>query len=364
MLSRKQLKVIWVGPIVGPSHLSKYKAVSPAANKWQMNFITSLMKQGIQVINVSYLPEQIFPKGRLFPYYKQHNDSIFSIQSKYINLPKLKNVTLGANIFKEISKHNDSEVVITYNNYIPHTKAASLAKKKYNMKWVNIVADDNFVEGPDLTLFLSYGYFLKSEISPKMHIDGGLYPLTKDDYKPKRSVILFSGALNKWTGIEEFAEQFLKLDQRQFELHIYGKGDSILLRKLSASDRIKLKGFVSDEELEKSMQECFAFVNPRPIDIPGGENNFPSKLLEYLRYGKPVISTKTAGIAPYYDNVLYYYDPLDTSSLVSTINKLSNLDDNDMKLHRHNIEKLYSNHNWNSISDSFLKKIKSLWFKE
>lgn len=353
-------RVLWIGPIIKNEDVGKFYAISPAANKWQTNFITSLQDNGIDVINISYLPEPVFPKGKLCPHYKKKNTLVRSIQAKYINLPKIKNNSLGNSLIKKLKKYGNADFVITYNNYIPHIKAAEFAVKKLNMKWINIVADDRFVEGPHLTVFLSYGYYNKSNISSKIHIDGGLYPITEKYNESRKNVILFSGALNKWTGIENFAEEFVKLSQNKFELHIYGKGDSLLLNKLSVYNNIKIKGFVSDEELEKNMQECYAFVNPRPIDIPGGENNFPSKLLEYLKYGKPIISTKTAGIAPYYDNVLFYYDPQDRTSLESVINKLNNLNDNDLEMYRKKVDDLYSTHNWNSLANLFLDIIKSI----
>jgi glycosyltransferase involved in cell wall biosynthesis len=45
-------------------------------------------------------------------------------------------------------------------------------------------------------------------------------------------------------------------------------------------------------------------VNPRPNSVVDSQHNFPSKLLEYLSYGKPVISTCTPGIAPEYSHVI------------------------------------------------------------
>jgi glycosyltransferase involved in cell wall biosynthesis len=46
------------------------------------------------------------------------------------------------------------------------------------------------------------------------------------------------------------------------------------------------------------------FVNPRPSSIADNRMNFPSKILEYLSYAKPVVSTWTPGLSPEYEGVL------------------------------------------------------------
>ena len=40
-------------------------------------------------------------------------------------------------------------------------------------------------------------------------------------------------------------------------------------------------------------------VNPRNMNLPENENNFPSKIMEYLATGKPIISTRFPGWEKY-----------------------------------------------------------------
>jgi hypothetical protein len=47
-------------------------------------------------------------------------------------------------------------------------------------------------------------------------------------------------------------------------------------------------------------------VNPRPVETADSCTNFPSKLLEYLPYEIPIVSTRAPGIGPHYDDVLVY----------------------------------------------------------
>ena len=52
------------------------------------------------------------------------------------------------------------------------------------------------------------------------------------------------------------------------------------------------------------MAQADCFVNPRPSCLAGNEANFPSKILEYMAYMKPIVSTMTPGLHPSYSQIL------------------------------------------------------------
>jgi glycosyltransferase involved in cell wall biosynthesis len=81
-------------------------------------------------------------------------------------------------------------------------------------------------------------------------------------------------------------------------------------------------GFVSEEKLISLSRQADIFVNPRPSSIPGNERNFPSKILEYLTFGKPVVSTWTPGLAPEYRDVLIVPDEENPQCLAQTIDRV------------------------------------------
>jgi len=57
------------------------------------------------------------------------------------------------------------------------------------------------------------------------------------------------------------------------------------------------------------MRSAWIYVNPRSLAEESVQNTFPSKILEYLRYGKPILSTKTSGIGSKYDNFYFIIKP-------------------------------------------------------
>jgi len=78
-------------------------------------------------------------------------------------------------------------------------------------------------------------------------------------------------------------------------------------------------GFVSETELIKIAKQTDIFVNPRPSHIPENAQNFPSKLLEYLAFGKPVVSTWTAGLSEEYKGLLVLLARETEECLINTL---------------------------------------------
>ncbi|MGC3999847.1 MAG: glycosyltransferase [Anaeromyxobacter sp.] len=88
-----------------------------------------------------------------------------------------------------------------------------------------------------------------------------------------------------------------------------GKGHNELVGRAVARDsRIRFFGLVPEAELERLAGLATAFLNPRPPELTASAHNFPSKVLEYLSYGHPVVSTWTPGLSPEYRDVLVLTD--------------------------------------------------------
>ena len=90
-----------------------------------------------------------------------------------------------------------------------------------------------------------------------------------------------------------------------FELWISGFGDVQTFKKsLPKDNRIKYLGLLNKDQLCDKYQAANVFLNPRPINMLGNDNNFPSKLFDYLAWNKPIISTWSNGFSPEYRKVL------------------------------------------------------------
>ena len=343
--------IIWIGPIVKNGDLKISKAISPAANVWQLGFIGGLMENNYEVLSISYVPRASWPNDSIWcskhaalskiELFEQHTISYLNI--KYIREFWMAIAMLKMMISK-LSKKNEY-IIITYNPLKRHSLLANWFKLFFKSTWISIVADDLAKGKPDYTLFLSYDYYKRFLLPNKLFCDGGITVRNKISdqiNKESKKSLIYAGSLNKWTGIIDFIKLFSNVDSDEFTLNIYGKGNENEIQDVinkTGSKNIILHGFVSDDTLEKACFNAYAFVNPRATNISNSENNFPSKLLYYLSFKKPIISTQSKGISNLYDEILFYFS--DSDSLQEQLEKVKDSD-------------FYNNHI--IIIDSFIKE--------
>lgn len=353
--------ILWIGVIVKSNKIGAYKVVSAAANNWQQRFINGLVDNGIKVSCVTYLPDSYWPKGKLRP--KLNPDDLPEIANvssvSYLNIPFCREITLGISLISIILKERMSfDLLITYNPFKRHIYLGTFIKKVLKKKWALIIADGNMYGKPDIGIYLSYNTFLLHK-GKKILMQGGISDFkVQQPKKIEKKVILFTGNISKLTGIIEFASLFNEIQDESIELHIYGKGDDQNLSLLSEQNKnIKIFGFVDDETLEIAMYSAWIFVNPRSLSEESIQNTFPSKILEYLRYGKPIISTKSSGISNKYDNFLFYYNSKDLRTLKHIFNYLkSNNEEFYIKFNED--ARVFCNQNsWKNITNMFLNEL-------
>jgi len=90
-------------------------------------------------------------------------------------------------------------------------------------------------------------------------------------------------------------------------LHLYGDGEyEETLKKICNSNQsirffgIKENTYIIEQEIKASV-----LVNPRPSFDEFTKYSFPSKIMEYMASGTPLLTTKLAGIPVEYFDYLY-----------------------------------------------------------
>ena len=112
---------------------------------------------------------------------------------------------------------------------------------------------------------------------------------------------MFSGTLTEVGGILWLLEAFATIPDPNLALWITGRGDLVSRVEQAARDdrRIRYLGFVDREQLLELYGQASILANPRPSWLPEHRYNFPSKLIQYMATGRPVITTETGDVGEY-----------------------------------------------------------------
>lgn len=121
-------------------------------------------------------------------------------------------------------------------------------------------------------------------------------------------VIMYTGALSCVTGVDILLGSLKKVSQCNIEVWITGKGEleEEICKAAENDKRIKFLGCLPDDEYDKKLEEADIFVNPRNMSLPQNQNNFPSKVLEYLASGRLVVSSRFSGSEDFENNFIFY----------------------------------------------------------
>lgn len=261
---------------------------------------------------------------------------------EYLNFPVIKNFSKQSSVVKTLLKRidpNECNCIIVYSLYIPYLKACLKIKKLYpNTKIHVIIPDlpypyspkpksavvrvwDALYERKSIKIAKRFDSFtfLTSDMIPVFDAEDKKYCVVEGIYggfqpvnnilKSDKIVFLYSGTLRKWSGIIEFIEAFSKIDNDRLELWVFGKGEcSEQIEKMANIDfRIKYYGFVENAILLEKMQASSFLINPRKNFGEYVKYSFPSKTMEYLSTGIPILMYKLEGIPQEYDEYLNYF---------------------------------------------------------
>lgn len=128
--------------------------------------------------------------------------------------------------------------------------------------------------------------------------------------KDKVQVCLYAGSLVDSNGIMSLIKGFLMADIDNAELHIYGAGDSVaeIEEICKQNNKIKYMGCKMNHEVVEAQRKATLLINPRPINQKFVRYSFPSKNMEYMVSGTPMLTTRLPGMPKEYDDFVYFID--------------------------------------------------------
>lgn len=263
---------------------------------------------------------------------EQIGDCCYHYIDAYRNpIRKLLHVTFGTFFRTLFLLNRDSALVV---DCLSRTTAlsAQLAAKLRGCRCVGIVTDlpDMLAEGGmaqklanrSIALCTDYVFltdamndYLGNSGKPYVVLEGHA-DITMRSHTPSperklpQRVCLYAGSLSRKYGLGDLVEGFQQANLPNTQLHLYGRGDFVPeLEQIAREDsRIVYGGMLLSGEVVEKEMEAALLVNPRPTNEEFVKYSFPSKTMEYMSTGTPVLTTRLPGIPEEYKEHLYFIE--------------------------------------------------------
>lgn len=125
--------------------------------------------------------------------------------------------------------------------------------------------------------------------------------------KAQPRVCLYAGGVSRQYGLAVLTEGFQKANIENLQLHIYGPGDYVQeLKSIAERDpRVFYGGMLLSSQVVEKEMEATLLVNPRPTRDAYVKYSFPSKTMEYMSSGTPLLTTALPGMPGEYRQYVY-----------------------------------------------------------
>lgn len=253
----------------------------------------------------------------------------------YHNLPAVRNplvkaLVVGFGTFFQVLFRADRDSAVVVDGLNRVTALAALAAARLRRRpCIGIVTDlPEMLSGSGMSIRLSQfvirhctGYvFLTQAMNDRLNPDekpyvileghadiamGQVSPSLEEKHKPR--VCLYAGGVSRDYGLAELVEGFRLANLPDTQLHIYGPGDYVPeLEQIARQDsRIVYGGMLLSSQVVQREREATLLVNPRPTGEEFVKYSFPSKTMEYMASGTPVLTTDLPGMPPEYHDYVY-----------------------------------------------------------
>ncbi len=356
MDQKKDFDILFLGGLFPQEMLSEILrnsigGVDNAANNLQWNLVSGLDKhliKPISVVNSLYVGSypRRYKKGLISTSDFAHSVGSKDVNVGFLNIPLVKHLSRALSVRPHLkkwvfNKSNRPKVVIAYALTSVFVDALCYIKKLCPQvvtvivvpdlpQYMNTTTDVNLMY--DLLVSLSVRHILKNvkkidsfvlltdHMADALCIRGKKYVVVEGiadaahndaiECRPTTSEIniVYTGTLNRKYGVVNLVEAFTRTINPKYRLVICGSGDSadVIANAAKKDSRILFRGQLPRPEIIKIQNSAYVLVNPRQNNEIFTKYSFPSKNLEYLSSGRPVIAYKLDGIPNEYDPFFHY----------------------------------------------------------
>lgn len=319
--------------------------------KYHGLLIKGLAKNGAEVRCISGLPinRAVTPRKLIREKDEQEGNAYFHYITT-LNLPILRQLMIFFGTFFGVlraKKDKDVYAICDCLN-IANAYGMTLACRMRKIPVVSIVTDlpdmersSNFLKKLNNKLFHKTDAFIilteqmNERVNPKRkpyivlegHVDSAApAPQAQTAYEVEtdKKVVMYAGSLKKIYGIGNLVEGFIRANIPDSELRVYGDGDfrEELVSLSEKYPNVKYMGIKSNGEIVAEEQKVSLLVNPRPTAPEYTKYSFPSKNMEYMVSGTPMLTTKLPGMPADYYPYVYLIENETPDGIAKVLNRI------------------------------------------
>ena len=161
------------------------------------------------------------------------------------------------------------------------------------------------------------------------NITSAPYPVEKFPNK----TILYAGGIQTRYGVFDLIEAFHRIENDAYKLILCGPclEREKLNHYLSSDSRIEYRGLISTNEVRTLQKKVTVLVNPRHSTEEFTKYSFPSKTLEYMASGTPVLMSPLPSMPKEYKQYLYLFEDESIKGMKLMIEEVLSFKSDDLK---------------------------------
>lgn len=339
------MKYIYISSLTSKT---KYNEISTNSNskplqsvqKFHRLICEGLKENGKDLCIISSIPMSRKISKKIFWFDKKEVENTLTFEYlPFINFKVLRQITtiisINIALIKKIITSDTKDIcficdVLNKTIFISTKILSTLFRKKC----VAIVTDlPSYVGVKETKLYLNMlnncsGYiFLTEYMNKRINVNNKPYIIMEGivdnninietSKKYKINTLMYAGGLFKKYGIVDLILAVEKLDN--VELHLYGYGELEEYLKTEKFKNTKYLGNVANEVIVKEEQKCTLLVNPRSTNEDYTKYSFPSKNMEYMLSGTPVLTTPLLGMPIEYYKHVYILKELSVNGICKAL---------------------------------------------
>ena len=161
------------------------------------------------------------------------------------------------------------------------------------------------------------------------HCDSMMAQRSNDlEGKTSPKVMMYAGGIHKEFGIQRLVDAFVAADIPGWECHIYGDGNyqNELTQLCKTQMNVKYFGSQPNALVVENQLKASLLVNPRLTDAEYVKYSFPSKTLECMVSGTPLLTTNLPGMPTSYHEYVYLFGEETTDAFRDVLEQVLSLD--------------------------------------